>query len=182
MCGAGTIPIEGAMLARRMAPGIDYVRGVPRAFAFTQWSDHDASEWRSRVQQAVEVAAARASAPIAAADRDAGAVLSARTNAERAGVIDDLTVEQQPISALQMPPVTGHIVTNPPYGVRVGDRLPLRNLYAQLGKVVRARAAGWTIALLSADRALERHTGLALSEVFHTSNGGIAVRLVRGRV
>jgi putative N6-adenine-specific DNA methylase len=182
MCGAGTIPIEGAMLARRMAPGVDYVGGVPREFAFTRWPEHDESAWRARVRDALEAALPSANTSILAADRDAGAILSTRTNAERAGVLGDLDVRQQPISALIVPPPPGHIVTNPPYGVRVGDRVPLRNLYAQLGKVVRARAAGWTVSLMSADRGLERQTGLAFSEVFQTSNGGIPVRLVRARV
>ena len=179
MCGAGTIPIEGAMLARRMAPGIDHVRGVPRAFAFTSWPDHDEERWRASVEAARALVLERAPAPIIASDRDAGAVVSARGNAGRAGVGADVEVLQRPISALEPPPGPGHVVTNPPYGVRVGDSDMLRDLYASLGAVVRARAAGWTVSLLSADVRLERATGLALEEVFRTTNGGIPVRLVR---
>jgi 23S rRNA G2445 N2-methylase RlmL len=64
----------------------------------------------------------------------------------------------------------------------VGETAPLRNLYAQLGKVVRDRAHRWTLALLTADRALERQVGVGFEEVFRVSNGGIPVRLVKGVV
>ena len=60
------------------------------------------------------------------------------------------------------------LVTNPPYGVRVGESDRLRNLYAQLGKVIRAKAPGWRVALVSADQALERQTGLHLKTVLKT--------------
>jgi 23S rRNA G2445 N2-methylase RlmL len=72
------------------------------------------------------------------------------------------------------------IACNPPYGVRVGERERLRDLYAQLGNVARSRRPGWRLALLSADRVLERQTGFGLEERFRTSNGGIPVRLLIG--
>ena len=73
----------------------------------------------------------------------------------------------------------GWIVTNPPYGVRVGDRGALRNLYAQLGNVVRKKASGYSFALLSSDSMLESQLRLDLEEVFRTRNGGIPVRFMR---
>ena len=72
-------------------------------------------------------------------------------------------------------------MSNPPYGLRVGETTALRNLYAQLGKIIRERATGYRIALLSADEALEAQLGLELTETFQTSNGGIPVRLVVGQ-
>lgn len=181
-CGAGTIAIEGALLARRMMPGIDHVRQVPRAFAFTEWPGHDDATWRDRVARALEGALPAAAAPVMAADRDAGAAAATLGNAERAGVASDLDVRQAPISVLDLPPGPGHVVTNPPYGVRVGDRIALLDSYRRLGAVVRTGVPGWTVAMLSADRRLEQATGLALDEVFRTTNGGIAVRLMRSPV
>jgi putative N6-adenine-specific DNA methylase len=64
--------------------------------------------------------------------------------------------------------------------MRVGESGPLRNLYAQLGRVVREGAPGYRLALLSADKALEAQLRLDLTEVFRTTNGGIPVRLVVG--
>jgi putative N6-adenine-specific DNA methylase len=93
-------------------------------------------------------------------------------------VLDDLTLLHQPLSALQPPAGAGWLVTNPPYGERVGARGPLRDLYARLGQLARTRLGGWTVALLSADPRLEAQVGLGFSERFRTTNGGIRVRLV----
>lgn len=73
-------------------------------------------------------------------------------------------------------------MTNPPYGVRVGDADGVRDLWAVLGRVLRERAPGWRVALLSPDPALERQLGLRLTVAAQTTNGGIPVRLMAGRV
>ena len=182
MCGSGTIAIEGALMSRGMAPGIDHVTGRSRQFAFMNWVGFDDRAWEDRIAKARAEARPRASVPIVASDRDAGAIAAARSNAERAGVAADVELRQGAVSALELPAGPGAIVSNPPYGVRVGESAPLRNLYAQLGKVVRDRAHGWTLALLTADRALERQVGVGFEEVFRVSNGGIPVRLVRALI
>jgi putative N6-adenine-specific DNA methylase len=69
-------------------------------------------------------------------------------------------------------------VSNPPYGVRVGEEARLRDLYATLGKLVTQRLDGWSVALLTANPRLDHATGLDWREVFRTSNGGIPVRLI----
>jgi len=73
-------------------------------------------------------------------------------------------------------------VTNPPYGVRVGEADRVRNLWARLGQVLRDRAVGWQVALLSPDASLERQLGVPMRLVAQTTNGGIPVRLVVGEV
>jgi putative N6-adenine-specific DNA methylase len=98
-------------------------------------------------------------------------------------VAADLTLAVQSLSAASFPEVErGWMVTNPPYGVRVGEVDQVRNLWARLGQVLRERAAGWRVALLSPDAALERQLGIPLREVARASNGGIPVRLVVGEV
>lgn len=176
MCGSGTIAIEAARMARRMAPGRE------RRFAFQDWPEHDADAWRTVVEEARENEEPRAPAPVVASDRDRGAIDAALANAQRAGVADDIELSVAPISALAAAGTKGWLITNPPYGVRVGEKGPLRNLYAQLGNVARAKVPGWTIGFLSADRRLESQTRLELRERFATRNGGIAVRLMVGRV
>ncbi|HVZ47630.1 MAG TPA: hypothetical protein VG916_02525, partial [Gemmatimonadaceae bacterium] len=121
---------------------------------------------------------AGAHAPILASDRDAGAVAAAQANARRAGVADDLAITRGALSAIVAPGRAGLLVTNPPYGIRVSDRAPLHNLYAQIGNVVRRKLPGWRTALVSADVSLETRTGLPLTTVLAFSNGGIKVRLV----
>ena len=182
MCGSGTIAIEAAMLARGMAPGIDHVARRSRQFAFMGWAGFDDNEWSERISDALKRVSASPPAAIVASDRDAGAIVAARANAERAGVAGDIVFRQGAVSSLELPPGPGSIVSNPPYGVRVGESHALRNLYAQLGKVVRDRGHEWTLALLTADRSLERQVGVRFSEVFRVSNGGIPVRLVKGIV
>ena len=91
---------------------------------------------------------------------------------------DTVEFAEKPISAMEPMAESGLIASNPPYGVRVGDRDRLRNLYAQLGKVIRAKAPGWRVALVSADQVLERQTRLNLRPVLRTSNGGIRVRVM----
>ena len=181
MCGSGTIPIEAALAARRIAPGLASAAREPRAFAFTRWLEFDAGLWGDVVARAREEILPAAPAPILGSDRDAGAVEAARANAERAGVGESVAWSVRPLSAVEPPEGPGWIVSNPPYGVRVGERDPLRNLYAAAGRLARERLPGWTLALLTADRVLEGQLGVPLEEALRTSNGGIPVRLVVGR-
>ncbi len=176
MCGSGTIPIEGALIARRIAPGLG------RHFAFESWPDFDSRLWDDVVAAAKARVIARAPAPIMGSDRDAGAIQAAVSNADRAGVLGDVEFSERPISAIQPSATPGFIVSNPPYGVRVGESDRLRNLYAQLGNVLRVKCPGWRFALLSADPQLERQLRFRLEPILRTSNGGIDVRVVAGEV
>jgi putative N6-adenine-specific DNA methylase len=176
MCGAGTIPIEAAMVARRIPPGLD------RRFAFMRWPEFDSERWERLVEHARARIRPAAPASILGSDRDAGAVAAAAANAERAGVAENIEWRRSAISAISPPPGPGWIVSNPPYGVRVGERRALRDLYAQLGHVARRCCPGWQVALLTAHAELERQTGLDLSVRFTTDNGGIRVRMMQGGV
>lgn len=171
-CGSGTIPIEAALLARNVAPGMQ------RTFAFMEWPNFERRAWRGVLDRARSQQRATTPAPILAADRDAGAIEAVRANAARAGVLDHLDIRCQALSDLDPPSSPGWLVTNPPYGVRVGERDRLRDLYATLGRVARDRLSGWHIALLSAHPALDAQLAFPLAECFRTTNGGLNVRLV----
>ena len=177
MCGSGTVPIEAALLARRIPPG------ARRRFAIEEWPGVP-----SEIGQSVraELGAARLAvspAPIIGSDRDAGAIESAQGNAERAGVAADVEFGVHALSAMRLPDAgRGWIVSNPPYGVRVGDGGRVRDLWAQLGNVLRRRAPGWRVTLLSPDQALERQLQIPMQVVARTTNGGIPVRIVSGVV
>jgi putative N6-adenine-specific DNA methylase len=182
MCGSGTLPIEAALIARRIAPGLASADRAPRAYAFQQWPGFDASAWDAAVDAARAEILPSSPTSIAGSDRDAGAIEAAVANAARAGVEGDVDLSVLPLSAITPAGDGGLLIANPPYGVRVGETDALRNLYAALGRVARTRAAGWTLALLSADPRLEGQVKVPFREVFRTSNGGIPVRLVAGRV
>ncbi|HEV7704625.1 MAG TPA: class I SAM-dependent RNA methyltransferase [Gemmatimonadaceae bacterium] len=178
LCGAGTIPIEGAMIARRIPPGLS------RSFAFMRWPGFHEPTWKKVVDEARAQILGDAPAPILGSDRDAGAIVASRANAERAGVAADIVFEEKVISRIAPPDgaTAGSIVTNPPYGVRVGDRDALRNLYAQLGTIARDRFPGWRLTALSADPRLDSQIGGTMEKVLATKNGGIAVRAVRSTI
>jgi putative N6-adenine-specific DNA methylase len=176
-CGSGTIPIEAALLARRIPPG------ARRSFAMERWpgvSRALVAEVRGALERDALPAAP---GPISGSDRDAGAIEGARENAERAGVGDSLSLHVHALSALALPErVRGWIVTNPPYGVRVGDAGRVRDLWGRLGRVLRERAPGWRVTLLSPSPALERQLQLPTRIVAHASNGGLPVRIVRAEI
>jgi putative N6-adenine-specific DNA methylase len=171
MCGSGTIPIEAALIARGIAPGLK------REFQFMQWPSFDRTLWNDIVDKA-QSAIVRPTVDIVGADRDAGAIVAATHNAERAGVDGDLRFSAESLSGSisKLDDVANGeawILTNPPYGVRVGESEDLRDLYATLGKV-RTRS-GWRIGLLTPDAALAGQMRLPLRPRFSTSNGGIPV-------
>ena len=176
LCGAGTIPIEGALLARRIAPGIT------RGFAFMRWPSFDAAAWARHLAEARKQELPNAPAPIVGTDRDTGAVEAAMANATRAGVAADVELSQRSLSELQPPDAPGWLITNPPYGVRVGAADTVRDLYAQLGNVARGALPGWGIGFLSPDRSLDTQPRIAVTPAFETTNGGIKVRYLTGRI
>jgi putative N6-adenine-specific DNA methylase len=154
--------------------------------AFRSWPGFEPGTWASvtadanrRVSEAGEVP------PIVAADRDVGAIESARSNAQRAGVEDLIEWRRAPIADLAPPtgPQTeiGLLATNPPWGGRVsgGD---LRNLYATLGRVAAERFAGWSLGVLVADRSLARQVRPGLTEALDLEVGGRRAWFLTGRV
>ena len=170
-CGSGTIPIEAALLARRIPPGLN------RRFAFESWPDFDAKLWAGvRADAASRILS---DAPgIVGSDRDAGAIEASRANAERAGVTANTEFRNVSLSAVDPMPGPGLLLSNPPYGARIGEEKALRNLYAQLGNVARTRLPGWRVALLGANPRLEGQVGVPFREIWRTNNGGIPVHLV----
>ena len=172
MCGSGTIPIEAALLARGIAPGLQ------RKFQFMSWPTFDGGVWNERLEKARDSITPSVER-IRGSDRDAGAIQAAARNAERAGVADTIQFSTQAMSGsiAELEDVvkgTGWILTNPPYGVRMGESDDLRNLYARLGTELRTKQ-GWRVGILTSDAALIRQTRLSLVPRFSTSNGGIPV-------
>ena len=199
-CGSGAIPIEAALMARRIPPG------RARHFAFMDWPNFDAAMWaellaeegphpspppfaknanRGGNESSLPSQTGVGAMPrILASDRDAGAIKSAQANAARAGVADVIEFSCRAVSAIEPPSGPGWVVTNPPYGVRVSGGRDLRNLYAQFGNVLRDKCPGWHIAMLCDSAQLIHNTGLKFDRARSISlvNGGLKVSLSRGRV
>ncbi|MCK9459266.1 MAG: THUMP domain-containing protein [Proteobacteria bacterium] len=174
-CGSGTIPIEAALLAQGLAPGRN------RRFAFMDWPCFDEALWRAVSAEA----AIRRAAPapfIVGSDRDAGAIRAAGENSARAEVDGLVRFAHRAVSAIEPPAGPGWIVTNPPYGRRLGADRDLRDLYTRLGDVLRERCAGWRVTILCSDLYLLRRTRLDLDTALTFSHGGLRVRVGRGVV
>jgi len=169
LCGSGTFAIEAALIATRAAPG------RLRSFAFERWPSHDAHAWR-QLWDAADARRRPAPAPIVASDRDEGAVGAARRNAERAQVAID--VRHHAVSDSRPPAGTGLLLTNPPYGERVGDPGRLRDLYATLGKLASRQYAEWTVGFVTTDSRLAQASGLAFTRSTPPlPHGGLRVKL-----
>ena len=162
-CGSGTIAIEAALWARGIPAG------GKRRFAFMDWPSFDG---KATAEEATTAQAPR----ILASDRDAGVIESARANAQRAGVENAIEFSVKPVSAVEPPRGPGWVVTNPPYGVRVSEGKDLRDLYASLGKTLKAKAPGWNVTLLTSEAVLARAAGLNLEPGLATLNGGLRVQ------
>ena len=174
MCGSGTFVIEAAEMAAGLLPG----RG--RAFAFEQLATFDAAAW--------DVVRTTSSSPLRSpngcfhgSDRDAGAIVMCRANAERAGVTACTSFSHHAVSDLQRPDgPPGLVIVNPPYGGRIGDPKKLGPLYQALGRTLMARFAGWRVGLVTNEATLAKATGLPFEPPFGpVSHGGIRVWLNR---
>ncbi len=172
MCGAGTLPIEAAAIAMRLAPGLS------RRFAFADWPGFDEARWQALHAEAEAARLPAPPAPILGTDRSPAAIAAATHNAERAGLAAHVQLKQAELDELAPPTGPGTVIMNPPYGRRVGDPRALRSLYGTIGRVLRARFAGWRAALLVSDLRLVDAVGARVLAEHPLVNGGLRVRLL----
>lgn len=181
MCGSGTLLIEGAMIAADQAPGI-----LRSRWGFAGWLGHRPEVWDALVAEADERAEAGRSAlpPILGRDADVAAVALAAGCAKRAGFGGAIVIEHGDLASFVRPPkmTGGLVVTNPPYGVRLGQSESLPALYALLGERLLSSFDGWRAALLTGDESLARATGLRSSAAHTLYNGAIEAKLYRFEV
>jgi 23S rRNA (guanine2445-N2)-methyltransferase / 23S rRNA (guanine2069-N7)-methyltransferase len=175
MCGSGTLLIEGALIAADAAPALDR-----DYFGFMGWRGHDARLWEQLRAEARERRGARpVRRCILGSDIDADAVRTAIANGENAGVADWLHVEKRSLAEIVPPKGGGLIVTNPPYGERIGAESGLPALYSELGSVLRDRFQGWQAAILTGNPPLARNLGIYAKRTHRFFNGPIECRLLR---
>lgn len=169
--GSGTIAIEAALMSRNIPPGIS------RSFAMEAWPNTNSMLISQLRKEAKGVARSKADMRIVASDRDPGACEAMMANAERAGVAGDIEIVQRSLSETDLVSVgdRGWVITNPPYGVRLGPGNDLRSLYQRLGDVVRSGGNGWHLTMIVAERALATQTRLPLRTLLKTTNGGLNV-------
>ena len=176
MCGSGTLLIEAAWMALDVAPGAR--RTGPGRVG---WRGHDGALWRRLVDEATERAnAARGRAlRIVGTDASDEAVAIAQGNLRRAGLNDVVRVQQRELREAIPPWVEpGFLVTNPPYGERLGDSVELVPLYELLGDVLKRRFPGWRAWIFTGNPGLGKRIGLRPASRHLLYNGPIASRLL----
>ncbi len=151
-CGSGTIPIEAAMIALNIAPG------RTRGFAADQWPQLDRSIWDAAREEAMDAQRRDVRPDILGTDIDPQAIRLAVTHAAQAGVAECVRVERRAFAELRCEREDGWIVTNPPYGERLGGRDETDELYASMPEVFN-RFPTWTIGLITPRERFERLVG-----------------------
>ncbi|SHI82173.1 putative N6-adenine-specific DNA methylase [Malonomonas rubra DSM 5091] len=171
MTGSGSFAIEGALIAKNRAPGIE------RTFSFMQWPKFRAGLWRQLCDEARRAERQDGVAPIIAVDSNPKAIEAAQQNAAAAGVADIVSLKCQLMQNLAAECSSGLIICNPPYGERIGRKAELRALYHAIGHAYGETFAGWQGALVCPDSELVRSSKIDFNPLLRFSNGGIRVAL-----
>lgn len=151
-CGSGTIAIEAALIGRGIAPGLG------RSFAAEEWPLIEQSHWSAAREEAKQLEQPALPTKIIGTDIDARAVELARRHAVAAGVANDVHFQQQPMAELRSSKKYGCVITNPPYGERMGDQREVEQLYREMGRVCGALDT-WSLYVLTAHTGFERLFG-----------------------
>lgn len=160
-CGSGTIPIEAAMIARNMAPGLG------RSFAAEGWDIIGAGVWKDERRAAYVAMDAGEPLHITGMDIDPRAVRAAKENAEEAGAVDDIDIVKMDMTAWEpgagIPKGAGKddhvvVISNLPYGKRVGDDAGIKAIYAHIREMMES-CPNWSFFLLTSDKELEKEIG-----------------------
>ena len=166
LCGSGTIAIEAALIARGAAPGIR------RRFAAEEWPALPARIWQDARQESRDSERREAGVTVAASDKDPAMVEAAARNAAKAGVSDSVRFRCAPLGAFQAEQGYGCIVSNPPYGERLGERRDVDALSREMGDLYR-KLETWSFFILTASTDFPRLFGTPFSKNRKLYNGNM---------
>ena len=152
-CGCGTIPIEAAMIAANIAPGLN------RDFTAEDWNNIVARKnWYNAVNEANDMIDMSVRPDIQGYDIDGDIIKAAKDNAELAGVSEMIHFQKRPVAELRHPKKYGFIITNPPYGERIGEKELLPTLYGQLGDAMKLLDS-WSAYIITGYSDVEKYIG-----------------------
>lgn len=152
-CGSGTFPIEAAMLAANIAPGMN------RAFTAESWTNIIPKQlWYDAVEEAQDMVDKDIQVDIQGYDIDGDVVKAARENARRAGVDHLIHFQQRAVADLRHPKKYGFVITNPPYGERLEEKADLPELYTTIGDVYK-NLDSWSMYMITSYQDAERYIG-----------------------
>ncbi|MGN0373231.1 MAG: class I SAM-dependent RNA methyltransferase [Enterocloster sp.] len=152
-CGSGTFPIEAAMMAANMAPGMN------RSFLSEDWKNIIRRKcWYEAMDEANDLLDENVQVDIQGYDIDGDIVKAARANAQSAGVDHMIHFQQRPVSALSHPKKYGFLISNPPYGERIEEKENLPGLYREIGERY-AALDSWSMYLITSYADAEKYIG-----------------------
>lgn len=152
-CGSGTIPIEAALIAQNMAPGIN------RSFASQYWPNIPQSNWNDAIEEALSLTRDVEGLSIRGTDIDADAIKLSQHNAVEAEVDHLVTFEREDVTRINSEEEYGYILCNPPYGERIGEIEKVEKVYAQMGNVFRRYFPTWSYYVYTAHEGFEQLFG-----------------------
>lgn len=167
-CGSGTIPIEAAMIGRNIAPGLD------REFDSEHWDIIDSKIWKDARKDAFAQIDYESNLDILACDIDVRAVDTAIENAENLGLEDDIVFLTKDFRAMTLKNEYGVVITNPPYGERIGEEAEVAELYKDLGKKFRLLDS-WSEYIITSNKKFESLYGKKADRKRKLYNGRIEV-------
>ena len=176
MCGAGTFLTEAAEISLGRAAGRD------RDFGFEKLARFDRSKWERELERAKKSEKPAQRLPIFGSDLYGRSLGHAAMNLREAGLEEVVSLKQVNLLELSAPSGHGMIVTNPPYGVRLGEAADLAKLYPQLGDVLKKKFSGWTAFIFSGDPQLAKGIRLQPSRKTVLFNGALECRLYEYRM
>jgi|HubBroStandDraft_4_1064222.scaffolds.fasta_scaffold42894_1 23S rRNA (guanine2445-N2)-methyltransferase / 23S rRNA (guanine2069-N7)-methyltransferase len=175
-CGSGTLLIEAALMAKKVAPGL-----LRKTFGFEGWLQHNPKLWQALKEEAeAQIVRGRKKLPrIYGYDKDAQTVRIALANIERAQVSELVSAEVRDLSECSAIGESGIFLSNPPYGERLGELKQLQALYKQLGDIMKNHFKGWEGYIFTGNQDLAKFIGLKASRRYVLFNGTIECRLLK---
>lgn len=167
-CGSGTIPIEAALIGRNIAPGLN------RSFASEKWPRLSKSLWKQVRTEAFKNINQDIQLRILASDIDSQAIDIAKNNAIEAGVDDSIVFQVKPISQVRIKEDFGIMISNPPYGERMGEEKEVMDIYKNLGKIFKKNNT-WSVYVLTSNEKFEQLYGRKADRKRKLFNGRIKV-------
>lgn len=173
MCGSGTIPVEAALMAANIPPGLQ------RQFGFQRWLNFDSALWDSICKEAERGIRKLPLGLITGYDLDNRALLLAGRNSVKAGLEGQIHFFHAALQEFRPEGDKGVVILNPPYGKRLGEEDDLRELYCQIGDTMKKYCRGWTGYVLTGNLELAKYIGLKASRRYVLFNGAIECRLLK---
>ena len=171
MCGSGTFLLEAAMMALNIAPGLN------RNFGFEQLKNFESDTWKKLKNTAQKDVLPVTFQKIYGSDKDLRAVRISKRNLQEADLLDAIQLSQFDITDVPAPAESGVMVTNPPYGVRIGEDEDLAALYPQIASALKQKFAGWDTYFFTSDLRMPKIMRLAPSKKTPLFNGALECRL-----